>query len=63
MAHHHPKEEKNYVYVYYLAALLCGMFVGVILESSLVWIPVLGIFGLMFAGFFLNVFVRGRENA
>jgi hypothetical protein len=63
MAHHHPKKEKNYDYAYYLVALLCGMFVGVILESSLVWIPVLGIFGLMFAGFFLNVFVRGRENA
>jgi len=63
MAHHHQKEEKNYDYVYYLVALLCGMFVGVILESSFIWIPVLGIVGLLFAGFFLNVFVRGRENA
>jgi hypothetical protein len=60
---HHQVEEKNYDYVYYLIGLLSGFFTGAILESSFIWIPILGVFGLMFAGFFLNVFVRGRGQA
>jgi len=63
MTHHHQIEEKNYDYVYYLVGLFSGLFTGAILESSFIWIPILGVFGLMFAGFFLNVFVRGRGQA
>jgi len=60
MKHHHKEEELSYDYIYYLVGLLSGLFIGVILESSFIWIPILGFVGLLFAGFFLNVFVRGR---
>ena len=64
MAHHQPEEEKeNYDNIYYIVGLLSGLFVGVILDSAFIWIPILGIFGLLFTAFFLSVFVRGREEA
>ncbi len=64
MTHHHTKEEeKSNDYLYYLIGLLHGLFVGLILGSGFIWIPILGIFGLLVAGFFLNVFVRGRGDA
>ena len=59
----HHEEEKNYNYIYYLVGLLSGLFVGVILGSGFIWIPILGIFGLLVAASFLKVFVEGRENA
>jgi hypothetical protein len=62
MTHHH-EEEKSYNYVYYLIGLLSGLFVGVILGSGFIWIPILGVFGLLFTAFFLKVFVEGRESA
>ena len=64
MAHHQEEEEKeNYDTIYYLVGLFSGLFVGVILDSAFIWIPVLGVFGLLFAAFFISVFVRGRERA
>lgn len=63
MTHHHHEEEKNYDYIYYLIGLLSGLFVGVILGSGFIWIPILGIFGLLFTAFFLKLFVQGRESA
>ena len=65
MAHHphHEEEEKSYNYLYYLIGLISGLFVGVILDKGFIWIPMLGVFGLLFAGFFLNVFVKGRGEA
>jgi hypothetical protein len=43
-----------------LVGTLGGLFVGTILGSGLIWIPILGIFGFLFAGFFYRVFVNGR---
>ena len=63
MTHHHHEEEKNDNYVYYLVGLLSGLFTGVVINNGFILVPVLGIVGLMLAGFFLNVFVRGREQA
>jgi uncharacterized membrane protein YeaQ/YmgE (transglycosylase-associated protein family) len=63
MTHHHKIEEKNHDYVYYLIGLLSGLFAGVVINNGFILIPILGIFGLMLAGFFLNVFVRGRGQA
>ncbi len=64
MAHHeHHEEEKSYSYIYYLVGLISGLFVGVILDKGFIWIPMLGVFGLLIAGFFLNVFVKGRGEA
>jgi hypothetical protein len=64
MTHHHnEEEEKSNDYLYYLVGLLSGLFTGAVIDNGFILVPILGIFGLMFAGFFLNVFVRGREKA
>jgi uncharacterized membrane protein YeaQ/YmgE (transglycosylase-associated protein family) len=61
--HHHEEEEKiSYESFYYIVGLLSGLFTGAILEAGFIWVPILGIFGLLFTGFFLSVFVRGRED-
>jgi len=60
---HHEEEVKSVDYIYYLIGLFCGLFVGCILGCHPIYIPALGIFGLLFAGFFLKVFVKGREGA
>jgi len=62
MAHHHNEEEKNYDYIFYLVAIISGMFVGAIVERGFIWIPVGGVLGLLTAGFFLKVLVKGREE-
>ncbi len=59
----HHEEVKNYDSLYYLVGLLTGLVVGVVIDTTFVLIPILGVVGLLFAGFFLNVFVRGRGNA
>lgn len=64
MTHHHKEEEKtNVTGLYALVGLLSGAFVGLILQSSFVWIPILAIFGFLFAGFFYNTLVKGRADA
>ena len=60
MKNNHEEDIRQYDYIYYLVGLMSGFFVGVILDKEFIWIPVLGLVGLLFAGFFLNVFVRGR---
>jgi hypothetical protein len=63
MTHHHEEEEKvNLEGLYYLIGLVSGLFTGAILEAGFIWVPILGIFGLIFTGFFLSVFVRGRGD-
>ncbi|RVU00395.1 hypothetical protein EOD41_13020 [Mucilaginibacter limnophilus] len=67
MSHHHhshkkEEEARKYDYVYYLVALVCGMFVGAIVDRGLIYIPVGGVLGLLTAAFFVNVLVKGREN-
>ena len=59
---HHNEEEKNYDYIFYLVAIISGMFVGAIVERGFIWIPVGGVLGLLTAGFFLKVLVKGREE-
>jgi hypothetical protein len=63
MTHHHKEEKSNVTSLYALVGLLSGAFVGLILESSFVWIPILAIFGFLFAGFFYNTIVKGRADA
>lgn len=62
MAHHeHNGEEvKSYNYLYYLVGLLTGGFIGLVVDDGFIWIPALALVGLLFGGFFLNVFVKGR---
>jgi hypothetical protein len=62
MTQHHETEEENYDFIYYLVGLLSGLFTGVILESSFIWIPILGIFGLLFTAFFLQLLVKNSDK-
>ncbi|TWR29984.1 hypothetical protein FPZ43_09050 [Mucilaginibacter pallidiroseus] len=62
--HHHPhqKEQKSYDYIFYLVAMISGLFVGAIVERGFIWIPVGGVFGLLTAALFIKFLVRGREE-
>ncbi|MDB5136175.1 MAG: hypothetical protein JWP37_2778 [Mucilaginibacter sp.] len=64
MAHHHEQQEEttNYNSLYYLVGLLTGLFIGVVIDLGITWTLSLGVVGLLFAAFFLSVFVRGREQ-
>ena len=62
MKHHH-KEEENLDFVYYLVGLICGLFTGAIIDVGFIWIPIGGALGLLTAAFFLNIMVKGREEA
>ncbi len=60
---HHNTEEKSYDYLYYLVALVTGLFVGAIIEKGFTWVIVGGVLGLLSAAFFLNILVKGRGDA
>jgi hypothetical protein len=63
MEHHHEeKEEVNFNALYYLVGLLSGLFTGAIIDKGFTWIFVGGVLGLLTAGLFVQVFVRGREE-
>lgn len=62
MKHHHEAEKVNDKNIYSLAGILGGAFIGLILESGFIWIPILGIVGGLFAAFFISVFVRGHGD-
>jgi len=57
---HNEEEIESYNYIYYLVGLFSGLFVGLILDKGFIWIPILGLFGLLFTAFFLAVFVKGH---
>ena len=61
MSHHH-EEKENYDYIFYLIALVSGMFVGAIVERGFIWVPVGGVFGLLTAAVFIKFLVKGREE-
>ena len=63
MTHHHEEEKINYKSLYYIIGLLSGLFAGVVIDYGFTLIPILGVVGLLFAGFFYKVFVEGRGNA
>jgi hypothetical protein len=62
--HHHQEEEIEISAdtIYYLGGLFGGMFIGLILESSLWWVPILGVVGLVFAAFFRATVVKGHGD-
>ncbi len=60
--HPHKEEEKSDESIFYLVGLLSGLFTGVVI-GGFIWVPILGAFGLLFAGFFYTVFVKGRNSA
>jgi hypothetical protein len=61
---HHPKAEKeNLNYIYYLVGTLSGLFVGLLIESSIATVVVAGILGLLFSAFFVQVLAKSSEEA
>jgi hypothetical protein len=56
----HEEEKDNLDFVFYIVALVSGMFVGAIIDKGFTWIFVGGVLGLLTAAFFLNILVRGR---
>ena len=63
MKHHHEQEEeKSYDYLYYLLGLVTGVFTGAILDVGLIYALLGGVLGLLSAGLFLKVLVKGRED-
>ena len=56
----HEEEEKNLDFVFYLVGLVSGLFVGAIIDKGFTWIFVGGLLGLLTAGFFVTVLVKGR---
>lgn len=63
MKQQRSQEEKSYDYLYYLVGLISGLFVGAIINVGYIWIAVGAVLGLLSAAFFLNVLVKGREEA
>ena len=61
---HHPKAEKeNLNYIYYLVGTLSGLFVGLLIESSIATVVVAGILGFLFSAFFVQVLAKSSEEA
>jgi hypothetical protein len=60
MKDHNEEEVKSYDYIYYLVGIISGLFTGIVIDKSLLLTLILGLFGLLFAAFFLTVFVKGR---
>ncbi len=59
---HEQEEEKSYDHLYYLLGLVTGIFTGAILDVCMIWALVGGVLGLLSAGLFLKVLVKGRED-
>ncbi|MDN3550401.1 hypothetical protein [Mucilaginibacter aquaedulcis] len=56
------EEEKNLDFIFYLVGLVSGLFVGGIIDKGFTWIFVGGVLGLLTAGFFVTVLVKGRNE-
>ncbi|MCJ8211962.1 hypothetical protein MUY27_19750 [Mucilaginibacter sp. RS28] len=62
MSHHqhHNTEDRSLDSVYYIVAVLSGMFTGAIIDKGIIWVVVGAVLGLLTAAFFLKSAVRGR---
>jgi len=59
---HEQEEERSYDYLYYVVGLITGLFTGAILNVGMEWALVGGVLGLLSAGLFLQILVKGREK-
>jgi hypothetical protein len=60
----HPKAEKESLdSIYYLVGILSGLFVGVIINVSILWIIMGGVLGFLSAAAFVKVLAKGSEEA
>ncbi|HEY8780255.1 MAG TPA: hypothetical protein VIM16_01465 [Mucilaginibacter sp.] len=63
MTHQHKEKEESYDSIYYIVGLLSGLFTGLVLDARFIWIPIMGLFGLLFTSFFIKLLVEGREDS
>ena len=63
MAHHPKTKTENYNNIYYPVGLVTGLFVGVVIGTSPLWILVSGFIGLLFTAFFVQVLAKSGEEA
>ena len=49
--------------ILYILALITGILTAWVITGSLLWIIIGAVLGLLLAGFFINVFIKGREEA
>lgn len=48
--------------LYFILAVICGVLTAWVVTESIVWVVVGAILGLLSAGFYLNVLVKGRHH-
>lgn len=60
--HSHKEKQEDYKSLYLIVGLLGGLFVGVIIDYGMIWIPILAIFGYLFAAVFYKLLVEGRAD-
>ncbi|QQL49416.1 hypothetical protein [Mucilaginibacter ginkgonis] len=48
------EDKKNYNTICYLVAMICGVFVGAIIDKGFIWLPVGAVFGLGFTYIWLS---------
>jgi len=58
---HQQEKEIDFKGLYYIIGLLTGLVTGAVIDNGIGLTIGLGVTGLLFAGLFLQVFVRGRE--
>lgn len=56
------EEDKSYDSIFYIVALLTGLFIGAVIGKGFIYIPIGGVLGLLSAAAFLKILVRGREE-
>ena len=58
-----PQQKDNQDYgIYFLLAVICGVATAWVVTGSLLWIFAGALFGLLTAGFFVNVIVKGKRD-
>ncbi len=58
----HTEEDKSQDAIFYIVALVSGLFVGGIIGKGFMYIPIGGVLGLLSAVTFIKFIVRGRHN-
>lgn len=55
------KDNQDYG-IYFLLAAICGVATAWVVSGSILWIFLGAIIGLLVAGFFVNVIVKGKRD-
>lgn len=55
------KDNQDYG-IYFLLAVICGIATAWVVTGSILWVFVGALLGLLTAGFFVNVIVKGKSD-